>query len=63
MKFKFLLNDEGFNIIEGECPTCSVENSLIIMKEREIRKDRIKMTIKCILCGGKYQMMTELENA
>lgn len=46
--------------IEGECPKCDCENSLIIMNSRQLRTTKYKMNIKCVRCLTRFEYIIEV---
>ena len=61
MQFEIVKSD-GMNLIKGECPNCKTENALIIMSEKQIRKTRTKINLKCVLCKSEYYFTAEKED-
>lgn len=52
-------DEEAFIIIQGDCPTCGLENSLILMKQREITKTKHKLNFRCINCDTEFKYTVE----
>jgi transcription elongation factor Elf1 len=50
---------EAFTYIEGECPLCEKENSLIITNIKKIRKTKFKIYFTCMCCDASFNNVTE----
>jgi transposase-like protein len=52
-------DDEAFTYIQGECPICDMENSLIITNIKQIRRNKFKIHFNCISCKASFNNVTE----
>jgi len=55
-------DDEAFTYIEGQCPLCDTQNSLIITNIKQIRRTKFKIYFVCISCNASFNNVTEETN-
>lgn len=60
LEFKSHENEEeAFTYIDGQCPLCDMQNSLIITNVKQIRRTKFKIYFVCMSCKASFNNVTE----